>query len=93
MTLPSFERAADEGFSKVSRTYRGRGETYGDSWGIIPKLYNEDQRREDVWALMRVKLMRILYTQGAHRDSVVDFIAYGCAYLQWADEGCGSEDW
>ncbi len=93
MSLPSFERAADEGFRKVRLTYNGRGMQYGDTWGIVDGLYNEDQRREDVWALMRVKLMRILYTQGAHRDSVVDFVAYACAYLQWADEGAASEDW
>ena len=91
--LPAFEAAADAGFETVRATFTGRGQTYGDSWGMVPGLYDEDERRLDVWALMRVKMMRILYTKGTHRDSVVDLIAYACAMLQWNDEGAVGEEW
>lgn len=90
---PAFEAAADAGFCTVSSTYRGRGEQYGDTWGIVPGLYDEDQRRADAWSLMRVKLLRMLYTHGEHRDSIVDMIAYSCAFLQWTDEGWAGEEW
>lgn len=93
MTLPSFEAAADAGFEKVSRTYRGRGATYGDTWSIVEGLYNEDQRRDDAWSLIRIKVLRCLYTQGQHRDSIVDLIAYASAFLQWMDEGAAGEEW
>lgn len=92
-TEPAFEAAADAGFLKVAETYRGRGVQYGDTWGTVPGLYNEDQRRDDTWSLIRVKLLRMLYTRGEHRDSIVDCVAYCCAYLQWMDEGANGEDW
>lgn len=93
MSKASFEEAAGAGFLKVQATYEGRGGQYGDTWGLVDGLYNEDERREDVWALLRVKLLRILYTKGQHRDSLVDLVAYTCAYLQWMDEGAVGEEW
>lgn len=92
-TLASFEAAADAGFEKVSKTYRGRGVQYGDTWGLIDGLYDEDERRYDAWGLIRVKMLRCLYTKGGHRDSLVDLVAYTCAYLQWQDEGAVGEEW
>lgn len=90
--LPAFEAAADAGFEKVSATYRGRGAQYGDTWGIVEGLYCEDERTLDAWSLIRVKMLRSLYTGGRHRDSIVDLIAYALSYLTWADETRGS-DW
>ena len=91
--LPAFEAAADAGFMKVSKTYRGRGQQYGDTWGLVDGLYNEDQRRQDAWALIRVKMLRALYTSGEHRDTILDLVAYCCAYLSWMDEGAVGEEW
>lgn len=91
--LPAFEAAADAGFVSVRSTYVGRGRTYGSTWSTVPGLYNEDERRADAYSLIRVKLLRILYTKGQHRDSLVDLVAYTCAYLQWMDEGAAGEEW
>lgn len=90
---PAFEAAADKGFASVRSTYEGRGRTYGSTWSLVDGLYDADQRRADAWSLMRVKLLRMMYTKGEHRDSIVDMIAYSCAYLQWMDEGAVGEEW
>ena len=91
--MAAFEDAADAGFQKVREVYSGRGQQYHDTWSIVPNLYDEDMRRADAWALMRVKLLRMLYTKGEHRDSIVDMCAYSLAYLQWQDEGAAGEEW
>lgn len=91
MSEGAFEAAADAGFAKVRATYEGRGQTYGSTWSIVPDLYDEDMRLGDAWSLIRVKMLRALYTRGGHRDSLVDLVAYACAYLQWMDEA--GEEW
>lgn len=92
-SLPSFEKAADEGFRNVRETYAGRGLQYGDTWQLLEGIYDADERRADAHSLIRIKLMRVLYTKGQHRDSLVDLVAYTCAYLQWMDEGAAGEEW
>lgn len=85
-----FGRAADAGFANVVRpTYAQRGAEYGDTWAT-DGLYDEVDRLTDALALVRVKCRRFIGTGGAHRDSVVDLIAYASAYLTWGDE---SEGW
>ena len=82
--LGEFGLAADAGHATVRATYTQRGQQYGDTWAT-DGLYDAVDRLTDALALVRVKARRILGTGGAHRDSVVDLIAYASAYLTWGD--------
>ena len=83
----TFEKAADAAFANlVQPTYKGRGDQYGDTWQLLEGLYDEHQRLSDAWSLIRIKIMRALYSEGGHKDTIVDLVAYCLFYLAICEE-------